>query len=79
MTNKNRLIPLEKVKSALEAGRDELLFNTINKDHKGHEDRELTLRGPERMELHSALQLAHKPALLIVAGMALGETRRPGL
>jgi len=48
MTNKYRLIRLEKAKSALESGRDELPFNTIKKDHKGHEGRELTLRCPER-------------------------------
>jgi hypothetical protein len=39
----------------------------------------MTLRGHNGGALHSALQLARKSALLNVACMALGETRRPGV
>ena len=46
----------------------------MHKDHKGHKDRE---RDHDGGASHSALQLTRMPVLIVVAGMALGEMRRP--
>jgi hypothetical protein len=78
MTNRYRLIRLEKVKSVRTA-QDEIPFTTINKDHRGHKNRKCARVAQTGGASHSALLQTCVPPLLIFVDMALGKTRRPGM